>query len=521
MRKFSEVVLCLCVAAIKASVCLLSTAAVAAGTEYESLLAELTAADVAADRAWDAVKTPEELAARRAELRAKMIKAVGGFPARCPLNPIVTGTVKRDGYRVEKVMFESRPRLHVTALAFVPDETKFKPPYPAVAVTCGHAFEGKAHDVYQRACVLGAKEGFLMLIYDPFGQGERVTGPYANCSEHNRFGAAAIHLGRSTAGFRIWDGMRALDYLQSRPDVRADRLGLMGNSGGGTMTALIMALEPRLKAAAPSCYISTIRDVVRSIGPQDAEQCVWGQLKDGINHASLVLMADAAVRLQFSEGDFFPIAGAKSTYDVVRRTAERIGRSERYSATVVPGPHGWKESSIRSSLDWMRQWLMDEQPNGKTDADYAALDKAFDAKSADMGLPVKDCSVTPTGRTDALEGERTPDDVLVDDLIGEGTPRMVFRETVSARHSYYGAKTAAEENAVMALMLGRSLVADRTQQILSAARAFAEKEGKKPVLVASETWEAPAAHAFAAHPELFADFKSLGDGKYGIISPKP
>lgn len=486
---------------------------VAAETEYERLYAELSAADCAADRAWETLETPAAFQARRADLRAKLVAAVGGFPEKTPLRPRVTGVVPRDGYRIEKVMFESRPNVHVTALAFVPDAAKFAPPYPAILVACGHARDGKASAGYQRAGVMGAKEGFLVLIYDPLDQGERVMSTDGACCDgHNQFGSKAIRLGLSAAQFRIWDGIRALDYLQSRPDVRGDRLGLMGNSGGGTMTSLIMAVEPRLKAAAPSCYISSIRRVVCLIGPQDAEQCVYGQLKDGINHASLVLMADAAVRCQFSDRDFFPLDGALETFGVVSRTAARFGVADRFSRTVVPGPHGWKESSRRSSLDWMRQWLMDEPPNGKTDADYAALDKAFDPKTADMGLSVADANVTPDGKVVNLPGERTAYDVLVDELIGLGTPRLVFRETEAAKHRFYGAKSAAEENALLAQMLGRDLVRARTDEILAKARALAAQGASKPVLVAEDAWVRPAERAYAEAPELFAGLKSLGDG---------
>lgn len=486
-----------------------------ASSEYDRLLAELEELDIAADQAWDNVKTPADYAVRKKDLRQKLLGSIGGLFERCPLNADKRGTVQRDGYCVEKVMFESLPNVHVTALVFVPDAARFKPPYPAVAVSCGHAVEGKACGGYQRACVMGAKEGFLMLIYDPFGQGERMMSPEPNMVAHNRLGAAAFRLGRSAAAFRIWDGVRVLDYLQSRPDVRPDRLGFMGNSGGGTMTALIMALEPRLKAAAPACYISSIREVVKAIGPQDAEQCIFGQLNDGINHASLVLMADAAVRLQFSQHDFFPIKGARSTYEVVRRTADRLGIGGRFSATTVPGEHGWKESSRRSSLDWMRQWLMDEEPNGRTDDDYAALDKTFDPETADMGLARREANVTDAGGVRWIDGERTFYDCLVDELIGENTARLVFRDTEAPRHRYYNTLGyAAEQNAAIAHMLGRSLVADRRDAILEAARRHAAEGGPKPVLVGLDTWEQPAAQAYAAHPELFSGFKSLGDGLF-------
>lgn len=500
-----------------AGLIVVSLASAHAASEYDRYFAELEASDKAADAAWDAVTDIRQLTERRLALREKFLAAVGAFPERTPLNARTVATVPREGYRVEKVLLESRPGFHVTALVFVPDAVRFSSPYPAVLVACGHSEIGKANAGYQRACVMGALEGFLMMIYDPIDQGERLMSTDGPCCRgHNQFGSKAHGLGLSAAHFRIWDGMRCLDYLQSRSDVKPDRIGLMGNSGGGTMTALIAAADPRVKAACPSCYITTIRDVVRSIGPQDAEQCVWGQLKDGINHASLVLMAEAAVRLQFSDRDFFPIVGARSTYDIVKRTAQRVGLGARYSATIVKGTHGWKESSRRSSLDWMRQWLMDEKPNGRTDADYVALDAVYDAKTSDCGLPEDESKVAPGGSVLNLPGERTVSDVLVDLAIGEGTPRLVFRETASTRHPFYGARSAAEENAVICLMLGKNLVEERTNEILAKARRLASQGAVRPVLVAEDGWIRPAECAFAAAPELFAGFKPLGDGMFRV-----
>lgn len=484
-------------------------------TEYDRCFAQLEAADRAADAAWDAVPDLPSLLARREALRERLRAAIGGFPQRTPLHAKVTARVPRDGYCIEKVLFESLPGFHVPALVFVPDPARFPAPYPAVLVSCGHSSVGKAEPDYQRACVMGAREGFLMMIYDPIDQGERAMSTDGLCCDgHNQIGAKAHGVGLSMARFRVWDGMRALDYLQSRPDVRADRLGLMGNSGAGTMTALIAALDPRVRAASPSCYITTIRDVVRTSGPQDAEQCVFGQLRDGINHASLVLMADAAVRLQFSTEDFFPIEGALSTFDVVRRTAERCGVGARYSATVSLGPHGWKESSRRSSLDWMRQWLMDEPPNGRTDSDYAAVQAAFDPSEADFGLPPDEANATPSGSVLAWPGERTASDVLIDHALGADTPRLVFRETVRPRHPFYGSRRAAEENALLYLMLGKNLVGERKAEILAKALEWASHRADKPVLVCEDDWVRPAELAYAEAPERFAGFLSLGDGTF-------
>ena len=185
-----------------------------AKTEYERYYAELEAADKAADSAWDAVADRAQFDARRRALREKFLSDVGAFPERTPLAARVVATVPRKGYHVEKVLFESRPGFHVPALVYVPDAVRFAPPYPAVLVTCGHSENGKACADYQRACVMGANEGFLMMICDPIDQGERLMSTDGSCcGGHNQFGAKAHGLGLSAAHFRIWDGMRCLDYL--------------------------------------------------------------------------------------------------------------------------------------------------------------------------------------------------------------------------------------------------------------------------------------------------------------------
>ncbi len=153
---------------------------------------------------------------------------------------------------------------------------------------CGHSDNGKAYEDYQRACILLAKNGMAVLCYDPIGQGERFQRLDAQgkpvirgTTEHTMAGIGALLVGRQLASYRIWDGLRALDYLASRPEVDPDRLGCTGNSGGGTLTAYLMALDDRIAVAAPSCYITSLERLFATIGPQDAEQNITGQVAAG------------------------------------------------------------------------------------------------------------------------------------------------------------------------------------------------------------------------------------------------
>ena len=391
----------------------------AAMTSYTTVFNEVEATDAAADEAWLRLKTRAEYDAYRAKMHARMVEAVGGFPARTSLNAKTVATVPRDGYRIEKVLFESLPGVYVTGLLYLPDAPEFKPPYPAFLVTCGHSDNGKGFGGYQRACVQGAKQGMAAFIYDPISQGERMQVPStSNVHGHNRFGVNAMLLGRSMAQMRIWDGMRAIDYLQSRSEIKAGLIGYMGNSGGGTMTSLIMAIEPRVKAAAPACYLSSIREVVAHCGPQDAEQCIFGQLAFGLNHASFVLMQGQPVRMHCCHNDFFPFEGSRQTFRTVEETVSNLGLgADRYGMTDVPGPHGWKESTRTSSVQWMRRWLMGDASALPIDVDACRrLDLGFDASKVDCGLDKPDYNVTPNGKVSELPGFRSVYELLKDDL---------------------------------------------------------------------------------------------------------
>jgi len=100
-------------------------------------------------QAYEQRKTPEQVLANQKQLRERFIEAVGRLPARTPLNAKVVGTIQREGYRVEKVLFESQSRHYVTASLFLPDGARFKAPYPGVLVPCGHHSRSKAWDEYQ------------------------------------------------------------------------------------------------------------------------------------------------------------------------------------------------------------------------------------------------------------------------------------------------------------------------------------------------------------------------------------
>ncbi len=387
-------------------------------------------ADRRADEAWLACTTPEAVRAHQRDVRKALVTSLGGLPEKTPLNAKTTGRVERDGYAIEKVVFESRPNFHVTANLFLPDPQKFPGRRPGILVPCGHSTNGKAADNYQRGCVKAALKGMVAMVYDPIDQGERRQSRNSetlwSCAAHNNVGVRAELLGGSVATFRIWDGIRALDYLETRPEVDAARLGVMGHSGGGTMTAWLMCLEDRVRCAAPSGYLSTQRAVCRECGPQDAEQFPFGSLAFGFNHLGHVaLRAPSPVLHCASHGDFFPFTGVLDTAAAARRIYATLGAGDAYALSDVTGPHAWHESTSTYAVDWMDHWLQGA-PLMRTMADYRALDYGLDWSRLDVGIAYEaknlkdmrtnrwEASATPTGSTLDLPGERTAYDVMAE-----------------------------------------------------------------------------------------------------------
>src|SRR3954471_2338845 len=268
------------------------------------------------------LKTKEDAEAYVRSVQERVRQSFGPEPERTPLNPRVTGTVERDAYRIEKVIFESRPNFPVTANLYIPKG--HKPPLPGVVGTCGHSNNGKAADTYQSFAQSLARLGYVVLIFDPIGQGERLQyghvekghRPRVGVGEHLHAGNQQFLVGEFLGSWRAWDGIRALDYLLSRPEVDPKRVGVTGNSGGGTMTTWLCGLDARWTMAAPGCFITTFRRNLENELPADTEQCPPAALARGLDHSDfLAAMAPRPVIILAKEQDYFDVRGAREAYD--------------------------------------------------------------------------------------------------------------------------------------------------------------------------------------------------------------
>lgn len=308
--------------------------------------------------------TRAQLRARARRQRAFFMEKLGALPSRAGLGSRVVARQPQDGYRLEKIVLQGRPGQTITALLYVP--AKGRGPYPAVLVPCGHNDDGKAAAENQRLCVLLASYGLAALCYDPISQGERYQlldsrgkRRYWPTREHSLMGMGAMLLGTNTAQYRVWDGMRAIDYLQSRSDIDPERLGCTGYSGGGVLTSYLLALDGRIRCAAPGCYLTTFRRLLDTIGPQDAEQNIHAQLTVGMDHADYLFMgAPSAVLIAAATGDFFDIRGTWETFRQAKRYYNRLGMPERISLIEVRGPHAYPQPMREAVVAWMRRWLL-------------------------------------------------------------------------------------------------------------------------------------------------------------------
>ncbi|MEO6816389.1 MAG: acetylxylan esterase [Edaphobacter sp.] len=318
-------------------------------TEY---LDHLAAEQMAARRtAVASITTRAQAEARQAMVRKKIIALIGGLPERTPLNAKVVGVTQATGFRIEKVIYDSQPGFPVTALLYLPDAKPGEKAekLPAIVVVPGHGPTGKASDFGFASTF--ARNGFAVLSYDPIGQGERLQYPdpakpgtslaTRPTGEHGEAGLQPTLIGDAVARYFAWDGMRAVDYLQSRPEVDANRIGAFGCSGGGAMTALLGALDPRIKATGTACYITSFDTLLPAIGPQDAEQSIPNFIASGLDFPDWVeLAAPRPYAIIATTEDMFPFAGAQKSEAEARRFYGLFNADADLEFLTGPGHHG-------------------------------------------------------------------------------------------------------------------------------------------------------------------------------------
>jgi cephalosporin-C deacetylase-like acetyl esterase len=439
-----------------------------------------------------AIGSTTAAAERQQAVRTRILAAIGGLPDYSgPLNAKVTGTIEERGYLIEKLYFESLPGVWVTANLYRPAAPGR---YPAVLYPIGHWDQGKPSA--QRIAGNLALKGFVVLAYDPLGQGERLQSYDArvgrslaggSVEQHFMAGAQALLIGQSFARYRIWDAKRALDYLLSRPEVDSGRVGCTGCSGGGTLTTYISALDPRIKVAAPACYLTSFRLLFSgSVG--DSEQSLPGFLSAGLDQTDYVeLFAPKPWLISSTINDFFPLEGARQVFEEARRWYRLYGAEDRIGWSVGPGAHGTPREIREGIYGWFIRWLKD----GKGDA--TEQDIAF---HTDFEL-----LATRSGQVSAEFKGRDIDAVLREEFAqrkSAGTPAglsAALAEWSPAPPSEAPPARIVETSRTATLLTERLTFETEPGLELDAVRIAPRTPGRKPAVLVVETGAAPSALA--------------------------
>lgn len=291
-----------------------------------------------------------------------LLLALGGLPqTSTQLNVQSIAIEQRHYYTLEKVIYESLPKVYVTANIYKPtfiEDEKL----PAILLACGHQKLGKHSEEYQYVAQTLVSYGFIVMVIDNFGQGERYS--YLQDDqllvdvltfEHDHAGYQSSLLGDNIARYMIHDHIRAMDYLIQRADVDSHKIGITGNSGGGTLSALLMVLENRIAAAAPATFI-TRRDIYQKTGqPQDREQH-WFKLTElGFDHEDLLMaFAPKPVHLLIADYDFFPLEGTLKTINLAQKAYDTLEQSHNLSYTRFAIEHSYPVEMAQKAAEFFQ-----------------------------------------------------------------------------------------------------------------------------------------------------------------------
>jgi len=339
---------------------------------------------------WNPPGDAEGWGNRRPEVELAFRKAIGldKLPERTPLNAHIQAAHDMGDYVIENVIFESRPGFPVTSNLYLPKSSS-QGKRPAVLCPIGHYLPtGKSTADIQARCIKLAKMGFIVLVYDAIGHGERMI----SGNIHHEAGYALLPLGETIAGWMVWDSMRAIDYLLTLPNVDPSRIGVTGNSGGGLNTLFTAALDERVRAAVVVGYTFEFNNWLKYAGTHCTCTQLPGLFRSMEWFEIAGLIAPRALMMLQGENDgLFPISGARRAGHNTETLYALLGQRERVRFDEVPGqPHAYSQPYRERMYGWMARHLLgqgngdpipedDVQPLGEQDPRLLCYSEASSA----------------------------------------------------------------------------------------------------------------------------------------------
>lgn len=338
------------------------------------------------------LKNESDWLSRQKMVKEKLSEIIGPFPEKTPLNAKIISVIKKKGYRIEKIIYESFKGSYVTGCLYVPEKVKGK--VPAILNVIGHNQESFRNELYQVINYNFVQKGIMVFAIDPPGQGEHVqnydtTVKFSSVGysvvEHNYFGNYPFLSGYSCAKYFIWDGIRAIDYLVSRKDVDPERIGMTGWSGGGTVTNFVAALDDRVKVAIPCSWANANKRLLETKAASDAEPTLYHSFKMGIGVEDFIeLRAPKPTLMVFvSRDEYLCLQGARESYSEAKKAFSALNGSDNLVFLEEDSKH-WLTPKIRLAMYsfFMKHFNMKGDPS-EIEAEV---------------LPRDQLNVTPTGQ---------------------------------------------------------------------------------------------------------------------------
>ncbi len=303
---------------------------------------------------------------RKTELKARLLDSLGlrRLPERRPLNAQIVGDIDRPDYAIQKLVYESLPGFSVTAHLYLPK--RMDAPAPAVLYVPGHWMENcKLEPDIQVFCANLAARGFVTLVYDPIGQGERL----GDWLDHGHL--EPLLVGLSQEGLMVWESKRAIDYLAGRPEVDPGRIGMTGASGGGLNTFYTSTVDERVQVSVPVCYITTFFSMMTAERDRNWEDGVdlCNQVPGVMAYAEMSdicgLFAPKPLCIIAGIRDWmFPIEGVRQVYGDIDHVYHLFEAADRVRLTEVDSEHGYDQKMREAAYGWLARWLQDEGDGG-------------------------------------------------------------------------------------------------------------------------------------------------------------
>ena len=312
----------------------------------------------------DAFRSKEKLLAYIQTIKQRIKWVMGELPPRSDLDPKLTGRLKRDGYNIEKIVYQSFAGHHVTANLYLPaGEGKF----PAALLFCGHENSAKATESYQQTAILLVKSGFAVLVIDPVSQAERMQLTDSSgkaltrggTTEHTLLNASSNVIGTSLPAYELFDNIRGLDYLCSRKEIDTSRIGCIGNSGGAIQAIYFAGMDERVKLFVACSYLAMRNRTLELSGPADgcAQIPREGALLLEMNDY-LLAAAPKPILILAGRYDFIDYEGTKEAFDELKKAFVLLGCPNAVNLFTVDDGHGISKPKRETAVRWFRQWFM-------------------------------------------------------------------------------------------------------------------------------------------------------------------